>query len=58
MRQDPFNSMKCLHGTEHESNELKYDCREARIKRETTTTHNPRQNGVFKRKDRTIIEAT
>ena len=31
---------------------------ESRIKRELTTPYNPQQNGVAKRKNRTIMEAT
>eukprot|EP00253_Pinus_taeda_P004562 PITA_04562 len=45
-------------GTEYESNEFKDFCREAGIKRETTTTYTPEQNGVAERKNRTIVEAT
>lgn len=45
-------------GTEYESNEFKDYCRETDIKRETTTTYAPEQNGVVERKNHTIIEAT
>jgi len=44
-------------GTEYESNEFKDFCREAGIKRETTTAYTPEQNGVAERKNRTIVEA-
>jgi transposase InsO family protein len=43
-------------GTEYESNEFNDYCREAGIKRETTTPYTPEQNGVAERKNRTIIE--
>ena len=44
-------------GTEYETNEFKKFCREARIKRETTTVYTPEQNGIVERKNRTIVEA-
>ena len=44
-------------GTEYESNEFKNFCREAGIKRETTTAYTLEQNGVAERKNRTIVEA-
>ena len=37
--------------TEYASNEFKDYCKEASIKRETTTAYIPDQNGVFKRKN-------
>ena len=43
-------------GTEYETNEIKKFCKEASIKRETTTFYTPEQNGVTKRKNRTIVE--
>lgn len=43
-------------GTEYESNEFHDFCNETGIKRETTTPYTPKQNGVAKRKDRTIME--
>jgi transposase InsO family protein len=45
-------------GGEYTSNEFKYFCREAGIKRELTTPYNPQQNGVAERKNRSIVEAT
>ena len=45
-------------GVEYESNEFNDYCREAGIKRETTTAYTPKQNGVAERKNRSIIEAT
>ena len=42
----------------NESNEFNDYCRDVGIKRETSTTYTPEQNGVAKRKNRTIIEAT
>jgi len=45
-------------GTKYESNEFNDYCREASIKRETTTAYTPEQNGVAERKNRSIIEAT
>eukprot|EP00253_Pinus_taeda_P015860 PITA_15860 len=45
-------------GTEYESNEFNDYCREYGIKTETTTAYIPEQNGVAKRKNRSIIEAT
>eukprot|EP00253_Pinus_taeda_P015659 PITA_15659 len=50
--------LRTNNGTEYESNDFKDYCREVGIKRETTTTYTPEQNGVSKRKNRTIIEAT
>ena len=44
-------------GTEYETNEFNNFCREASIKRETTTMYTPEQNGVAERKNRTIVEA-
>ena len=43
-------------GEKYTSNEFVI-CRDARIKREITTPYNPQQNGVAKRKNRTIMEA-
>jgi len=43
-------------GTEYETNEFHEFCKEASIKRETTTPYTPEQNGVAKRKNRTIVE--
>eukprot|EP00253_Pinus_taeda_P027763 PITA_27763 len=44
-------------GTEYESNEFHDFCKEAGIKRETTTPYTPKQNGVAERKNRMIVEA-
>ena len=38
------------------TNEFNNFCREVGIKRETTTVYTPEQNGVAKRKNRTIVE--
>ena len=43
-------------GTEYESNEFNDFCREARIKKETTTMYTPEKNGIAERKNRTIVE--
>eukprot|EP00253_Pinus_taeda_P025599 PITA_25599 len=50
--------LRTNNGTKYESNEFNDYCREARIKRETTTTYTPEKNGVVERKNRSIIEAT
>jgi len=44
-------------GTEYESNEFQDYYREAGMKRETTKSYTPEQNGVAKRKNRSIILA-
>jgi len=44
-------------GTKNESNEFHDFCKEAGIKRENKTPYAPEQNGVAKRKNRTIVEA-
>jgi hypothetical protein len=44
-------------GGEYTSNEFGSFCRDVGIKRELTTPYNPQQNGVAKRKNRTIMEA-
>jgi hypothetical protein len=43
---------------EFTSNEFRDFCKEASIKREMTVPFNPQQNGVAKKKNRTIVEAT
>ena len=43
-------------GIEYEMNKFKKFCREAGIKRETTTVFTPEQNGVVERKNMTIVE--
>ena len=45
-------------GTEYESNEFNDYCREASIKRETTTVYTPEQNDVAERKNKNILEAS
>lgn len=45
-------------GTKYESNEFNDYCREADIKRETTTAYTPEKNGVAKKNNCSIIEAT
>ena len=50
--------MRTDNGTEYETNEFKNFCREAGIKRETTTVYTPKQNGIAERKNMTIMEAT
>ena len=43
-------------GGEFTSNEFKELCKESGIKRELSTPYNPQQNGIAKRKNRTIME--
>ena len=50
--------LKTNNGTKYESNEFKYYCKEAGIKRETTTAYTPEKNGVAERKNHSIVEAT
>lgn len=45
-------------GGEYTSNEFKDFCREAKIKKEVIVPYKPQQNGVAKRKNKTIMEAT
>ena len=44
-------------GGEFTSNEFREICKDSRIKREFSTPYNPQQNGIGKRKNRTIMEA-
>jgi transposase InsO family protein len=44
-------------GGEYTSKEFINFCKDVRIKRELTTPYNPQQNGVAKRKNKTIMEA-
>jgi len=37
------------------SNEFKEFCKKKGIKQELTTTYTPQQNGVFERKNRTLV---
>eukprot|EP00253_Pinus_taeda_P035800 PITA_35800 len=48
--------LRTNNGTEYESNEFHDFCKEASIKRETTTPYTHEQNGVAERKNRTILE--
>ena len=50
--------LRINNGTEYESNEFNEYCKEAGIKRETTTTYTPEKNCVLERKNCLIIEAT
>eukprot|EP00253_Pinus_taeda_P019375 PITA_19375 len=50
-------SLRIDNGTKYESNEFHDFCKEAGIKRETTTPYTPEKNGVAERKNRTIAEA-
>ena len=43
-------------GTKYESNEFYDFCKEAGIKRKTTTPYTPEYNGVAERKNHTIVE--
>jgi transposase InsO family protein len=43
-------------GGEYASKEFVNFCKDVGIKRELTTPYNPQQNGVAKRKNRTIME--
>ena len=43
-------------GLNMKSNEFHDFCKEAGIKRETTTPYTPKQNGVAERKNRTIVD--
>lgn len=45
-------------GIEYESNEFSEYCREANIKRETTTAYTHKKNGVAERNNHSIIEST
>ena len=60
----PLGAMTCDttrqtdNGIEYETNEFKNFCREAGIKRETTTVYTPEHNDVVEQKNRTIVEAT
>jgi transposase InsO family protein len=43
---------------EYISNEFKYFCNKEAIRRELIVPHNPQQNGVTERKNRTIVGAS
>ncbi|GJR38423.1 ribonuclease H-like domain-containing protein, partial [Tanacetum coccineum] len=48
----------CENGTEFKNNDMNQFCRMKWIKREFSVARTPQQNGVAKRKNRTLIEAT
>jgi transposase InsO family protein len=48
--------LKSYNGGEYTSKEFMNFCKYVGIKRELTTPYNPQQNGVDKRKNRTIME--
>ena len=52
-----INTFRSDNGREFTLNEFKELCKESRIKRELSTPDNPQQNGIVKRKNRTIMEA-
>ena len=52
-----IRALRIDNGIEYESNEFNDFCREAGIKRETTTTYTPEKNGVAERNNKTIVEA-
>ena len=52
-----IKTLRSNNGGEFTSNEFNKYCREAGIKRELTIPYNPQQNGVAKRKNRSIMEA-
>ena len=51
-------ALRIDNGGEYISNEFKKFCSKEGIRRELITPHNPQQNGVAKRKNRTIVGAT
>ena len=48
-------ALRSDNGGECISGELKYFCRKEGIRRELIVPHNPQQNGVMERKNRTIV---
>lgn len=53
------NKLKCIrsdHGGEFESNQFKQYCKDLGIVKQLTVPYNPAQNGVAKRKNRTVQE--
>ena len=50
-------SLRSDNGGEYVSNEFKKFCAEEGIKRELTAPHNPQQNEVAERKNRSIVGA-
>jgi transposase InsO family protein len=51
-------SLRSDNGGEYISNEFKDLCNKEGIRRELIVPHNPQQNGVAERKNRTIVGAT
>jgi hypothetical protein len=51
-----INMLRSDNGGEYSSKEFVNFCKDVGIKRELTTPYNPQQNGVAKRKNRTIME--
>ena len=50
-------ALKRDNGDEYVSNEFKFFCTEEGIRRELKTHHNPQQNGVAERKNRSVVGA-
>ncbi|GKE86285.1 putative ribonuclease H-like domain-containing protein [Tanacetum coccineum] len=50
--------IRCDNGTEFKNSEMNQFCEMKGIKREFSVARTPKQNGVAKRKNRTLIEAT
>ena len=50
--------LKTNNGSEYESNEFNDFCRKSSTKRETNVPYTSEQNGVAKRKNQMIMEAT
>ena len=51
-------ALRSDNGGEYISGEFKYFCRKEGIQRELIAPHNPQQNGVTERNNRTIMGAT
>ena len=56
-RENNIKIFRSDNGEEFTSNEFKELCKDSWINKEITTPYNPQQNGVAKRKNRTIMEA-
>jgi transposase InsO family protein len=52
-----INILRSDNGGEYTSKEFMNFCKDVDIKRELTTSYNPQQNGLAKRKNITIMEA-
>ncbi|GJZ18141.1 putative ribonuclease H-like domain-containing protein [Tanacetum coccineum] len=52
-----FKIIRCDNGTEFKNNDMNQFCRIKGIKKEFSVARTPQQNGVVKRKNRTLIEA-